>query len=303
MSETNSMNNEAQWKSVYFLGGIAAIIALIGIVIDVFFGSVSGGNLSALPQTAVERFAQFQINPLLGLYNLDLLNIINQIIFIPVYFALFAAHRKTNIAFAQLALIIFLVGTAIFVTTNTALPMLDLSRKYAAAASESQKTLLAAAGEAMLAQGRPWQPGSVYRFPVAEHRRSCHVLCHVNGQGFQQAQCVFGNCRKHLIAGLYCFGDFCAQHKRYGDRSFHAGRIIIHGLDDHVYDQALSNFQKRQLTMSGLGHLAPALFAKSAAPKVPLLALVIAAETNEILYFLFSSVGIEAKRGHYSHGF
>ena len=47
--------------------------------------------------------------------------------------------------------------------------------------------------------------------------------------------------------------------------------------------------------MSGLGHIAPALFAKSAAPKVPLLALVIAAETNDILYFLFSSVGIEAK--------
>ena len=156
MSETNSVNNEAQWKSVYFLGGIAAIIALIGIVLDVFFGSVSGGNLSALPQTAVERFAQFQINPLLGLYNLDLLNIINQMIFIPAYFALFAAHRKTNIAFAQLALIIFLVGTTIFVTTNTALPMLELSHKYAAAATESQKTLLAAAGEAMLAQGCPW---------------------------------------------------------------------------------------------------------------------------------------------------
>ena len=47
--------------------------------------------------------------------------------------------------------------------------------------------------------------------------------------------------------------------------------------------------------MSGLGHIAPALLGKSAAPKVPLLALVIAAETNEILYFLFSSVGIEPK--------
>jgi membrane-bound metal-dependent hydrolase YbcI (DUF457 family) len=47
--------------------------------------------------------------------------------------------------------------------------------------------------------------------------------------------------------------------------------------------------------MSGLGHLAPALAAKSAAPQVPILALVIASETNDILYFLFSSVGIEPK--------
>ena len=47
--------------------------------------------------------------------------------------------------------------------------------------------------------------------------------------------------------------------------------------------------------MSGLGHLAPALVAKSATPKVPLLVFVIASETNDILYFLFSSVGIEPK--------
>ncbi|MBP7962425.1 MAG: hypothetical protein KBG20_08670 [Caldilineaceae bacterium] len=47
--------------------------------------------------------------------------------------------------------------------------------------------------------------------------------------------------------------------------------------------------------MSGIGHLAPALVAKSATPKVPLLAFVIASETNDILYFLFSSVGIEPK--------
>ena len=89
----------------------------------------TGGNLSALPQTAVERFAQLQANPLLGLYNLDLLNTINQMILIPAYFALYGAQRKTSSAYALLALIIFLVGTAIFVTTNTALPMLDLSSK------------------------------------------------------------------------------------------------------------------------------------------------------------------------------
>jgi hypothetical protein len=50
-------------------------------------------------------------------------------------------------------LIIFLVETAIFVTINTALPMLELINKYVAATTESQKTLLAAAGEAMPARG------------------------------------------------------------------------------------------------------------------------------------------------------
>ena len=146
-------NTESQWQGIYIIGGITTIIALIGIVLDVIFGSVTGGNLSALPQTAIERFAQFQINPLLGLYNLDLLNIINTMILIPAYFALYAAHRKTNNAYALLALIIFLVGSTIFITTNSALPMLELSRKYASTTTESQKTLFAAAGEAMLARG------------------------------------------------------------------------------------------------------------------------------------------------------
>jgi len=146
-------NTEKQWKSIYTLGGITTIIVLIGILLDIVIGSASGGNLSVLPQTAMDRFAQFQDNWLLGLYNLDLLNIINQIILIPTYFALYATHRKENNAYALLAIIIFLVGTTIFVTNNTALPMLELSNKYAASTTESQKTLLAAAGEAMLARG------------------------------------------------------------------------------------------------------------------------------------------------------
>jgi hypothetical protein len=146
-------NAEIQWRSIYTIGGAAAVITLVGIVLDVIVGSATGGNLSALPQTATDRFAQFQENPLLGLYNLDLLNIVNQMILVPVYFALYAVHRKANNAYALLAVIIFLMGTTIFVTTNTALPMLELGNKYAAATTESQKTLLAAAGEAMLARG------------------------------------------------------------------------------------------------------------------------------------------------------
>ena len=151
-SQHENDNVKTQWKSIYGLGGIAALLSLIAVVFDIVIGSSLGGNLSALPQTSVDRFAQFQQNAWLGLYNLDLLNAINQLIAIPVYFALYAAHRNTNKPYALLALIIFMLGTAIFVTTNTALPMLELSGKYAIA-DNSQKPLLAAAGEAMLARG------------------------------------------------------------------------------------------------------------------------------------------------------
>ena len=47
--------------------------------------------------------------------------------------------------------------------------------------------------------------------------------------------------------------------------------------------------------MSGIGHLAPGFAAKSVTPQVPIWVLLLAGETNDILYFLFSSIGIEQK--------
>jgi len=47
--------------------------------------------------------------------------------------------------------------------------------------------------------------------------------------------------------------------------------------------------------MSGIGHLAPGFAAKSVTPQVPIWVLLLAGETNDILYFLFSSFGIEQK--------
>jgi hypothetical protein len=47
--------------------------------------------------------------------------------------------------------------------------------------------------------------------------------------------------------------------------------------------------------MSGIGHFAAAFAAKPAAPKIPLGVLLVAAETNDILYFMFSAAGLEQK--------
>ena len=47
--------------------------------------------------------------------------------------------------------------------------------------------------------------------------------------------------------------------------------------------------------MSGIGHLAAGFAAKPAAPKIPLWVFLVAAETNEILYFLFTLSGLEQK--------
>ena len=183
--------NESQWKSVYVIGGVAAILSLVAVVADIVIGSSTGGNLSQIPQTAVERFSQFQQNALLGLYNLDLLNAVNQLISIPVYFALYAALRKTNKPYAMFGLIIFLLGTTIFVANNTALPMLELSNKYDAA-DDPQTAMLAAAGEAMLARGEHGSLGAFFSFLLPTLAALAMSLVMVQGKIFSKANAYIG---------------------------------------------------------------------------------------------------------------
>ena len=150
--QTNENQNAG--RLIYKIGAFATIFVLAGILLDIVVGTITGGDITSLPKTAIERFNQLDQNPLMGLYNMDFLNAIIQLIFIPAYFALFAAHKNTSVKWeAKLAFIIFLAGTTLLVTGNTSLTMLDLSNKFASADSESQKMLYAAAGEAMLARG------------------------------------------------------------------------------------------------------------------------------------------------------
>jgi hypothetical protein len=185
-------NVEKQWLSFYKVGGITTIVVLVGVILDIVVGSSTGGDITALPQTAIERYNQFKDNPLLGLYNLDLLNIINQIILIPSVFALYAVHRDTHKPSALIALILFLVGTAIFVTGNTALTMLDLSQKYFATSSEEQRTLLAAAGEAMLAKGSHGSLGVFMGFALPTFANALMSFVMLKGNIFNRTNSYIG---------------------------------------------------------------------------------------------------------------
>lgn len=156
---SGNQDNKRQISNIYRAGAVFSLVALCGITIDIVIGTITGGNLSALPQTAVERFTEFHQNPLLGLYHLDLLNLMVQLLLILTWFALFIAHRRLNSGLAMLSLVVYLFGSGIMVANNTALPMLDLSQKFFATTDESQRALYSAAGEALLAIGAHGSPG------------------------------------------------------------------------------------------------------------------------------------------------
>jgi len=185
-------NTEQQWKNIYTLGAIASVLALIFISLDVVIGSFNGGNLSALPQTAIDRFNEFHENKLQGLYHLDLLNIIVQMILIPAYFALYAVHRNVNKAFGLLALIVFLFGSVIMVSNNTALPMLELSNKFFTTTNETQKELYAAAGESMIVMGAHGSPGIFLGFFIPNIANLIISIVMLKGTVFGKVNSWFG---------------------------------------------------------------------------------------------------------------
>ncbi|MDF2891546.1 MAG: conserved rane protein of unknown function [Clostridia bacterium] len=96
-------NVKSSWKGLYKLGGAAALIALAGTLLDISITFIPGWGAAVDTKTAIDWFAQFQGNLLLGLRNLDLLNIIISIISIPMFCALYAAHLRVQKSYGLLA--------------------------------------------------------------------------------------------------------------------------------------------------------------------------------------------------------
>ncbi|MHB1483908.1 MAG: DUF4386 family protein [Saccharofermentanales bacterium] len=204
MSAKQNLNDgneilEKQWKSIYILGFITTLLVIFGSISDIAISFALGGDLTTIPKTAVDRFSQFQTNWLVGLYNLDMLNLITTVLMIPSYLALYSAHRNGNKAYVKLSLLIFTIGSAIFITNNTALPMLELSRNYFASTSETQRSLYAAAGEAMLARGAHGSSGAFLGFIITTIANIVLSIGMLKGRIFSMATAIIGICGGSLL--------------------------------------------------------------------------------------------------------
>jgi hypothetical protein len=115
------------------------------------------------PTTVAGYFSTFHDNALVGLLNQDLLLLVDQVLMIVVTLAVYVALRQTSQSFMSIALVLAVVGAALFIASNTAFAMLGLSAQYAAATTEQQRAAYLAAGEGILAgyQGTAFVAGYV----------------------------------------------------------------------------------------------------------------------------------------------
>lgn len=141
-----SRTPESRWKELYKIGGLAAIIAAV-----LLFMEIIVFTFWPQPSTVLGYFTLFQSNKLIGLLDFYLLEIPAYIFFIPIFLAVYVAIRQKNESYTSLAMILVTVGVAVFLATNNPFSLLSLSDQYMAATTEAQKSVLLAAGQAVIA--------------------------------------------------------------------------------------------------------------------------------------------------------
>jgi hypothetical protein len=157
---------DPRWKGLYIAGGVAALVAVVffrrnfGIEFIAFQGFGLVNVPTTHPSSAVDWFALFQQDRLLGLVLFDVVDVINYALLALVFLALYGALHQANKNAMTVATTFGLVGITLCFSSNQAFAMLSLSDQYAAATTDVQRVAFQAAGEALLAIH---SPGAIYQ--------------------------------------------------------------------------------------------------------------------------------------------
>jgi hypothetical protein len=142
---------------------------------------------------------QLANDPLLGLRNLDLLNVVLVVVALPLYLALYGALRRRDPGLSLLALVVVSMGAVLFVANNAALPMLELARRYAEAAP-SDAVAIESAADALLARGAHGSFGSFPGFFVSTLGTLLMATAMLGSEAFGRAAGRIGVIGSSLLA-------------------------------------------------------------------------------------------------------
>ncbi len=154
------------WGTLYTIGGAAALIAVLvfrrnfGTELVTFTGFGVFDVPELFPSTALGWFTLLQESRFVGLALLDVVDLVNYALLGLIFLALYGALRRASKSATVIAAASGLVGIAVYFASNQAFSILSLSDQHAAATTETQRTMLLAAGEALLAMHNP---GVIYQ--------------------------------------------------------------------------------------------------------------------------------------------
>jgi hypothetical protein len=160
MTQDVLREENSAWKTLYRLGGIAALLAVFvfrrNLSAELMALRVLGVfPLPAMPANVTGWFVLLQSNPLVGLTLLNLFDLVEYTLLGLVFLAICSALWQTDRSAILVATVSGLIGIIAYFSSNQAFAMLALSERYAAAGSDIPRASILAAGEALLAINNP----------------------------------------------------------------------------------------------------------------------------------------------------
>ena len=141
----NTEPADSTYQNLYKVGGVAALVAAMLIL-----GEVVILAIVPPPNTIGDWFKLFQSNSVIGFLDFWGLEVPMYLMFIVMFLALYMALRKNNPSLMVIALTFALLGIGIFLATNNPSSMISLSKQYATATTDAERSNLLAAGQALL---------------------------------------------------------------------------------------------------------------------------------------------------------
>ena len=195
---------ETKAHGFYTLAGVSAVIFVAVILLDIVTSIMAGE--AALPGTlsAQAVFGIFQSNPFRAFQYLGFLNLVEQMLMLIVVFGFYLSHRQAYKNASTMALVIFCIGLSVYAANNVSMPLYYLSVKYQAADAQL-KPLLASAGEALLARGEDFTPGSLPGFFLGEVSLFMMLFVMFKAKIFSRLSSIIG-ITGGLLLTIFTFG-------------------------------------------------------------------------------------------------
>ena len=134
-------------SSLCRIGAIAAFVLIVYSLAMMVQMVVLGGQ----PASAAEAFNLLQHHRAVALLRLDLPTIAVMPLYYLLFLGLFAALRRSDRANALLSTVLAFAGLTLVLATPTALSLVPLSERFAAATTDAMRSQMLAAGEAVMA--------------------------------------------------------------------------------------------------------------------------------------------------------
>jgi hypothetical protein len=185
---------QGRWRSLYMIGAVAALLSIVIIPLSIvaFF---------IWPLWPENILLAIQEDWLAGLMGLDFMYLLSNVLAIPFFLVLYVTLKEVDDGWALVALTLGLLGLACLVPSRPILEMFTLSDQYAAAATDAERAVYHAAGEAVLAHFHGMAYHAHYVLGSASLLISSFLM--LRSDTFSRATAYVGIVSNIVVFGLY----------------------------------------------------------------------------------------------------